>query len=136
MNIRANGAPAAAAGWTQCRSVTPRRVLRRRCLQLWMVATTLWLVAVCVGLGWIIGNEVSAGRDLAYEIAQLDCTADSAPCPASAAKSAEWADVADLIWTFGSSYVLAALLLPPALLLALGAGVLLCRRERRHPLAG
>ena len=132
MNIDArSGASTRAAGWVECLSTMPHRSLGRTCLRVWICATILWIV-VGGGLGWIINNQVSAGRDLAHEIAQLDCTTDTERCPDIETTSAGWVDVADLIWTFGSGYVLAAALLPPFVLLLGGFGVLFCRRDRRR----
>jgi hypothetical protein len=112
----------------------PRR-LRRQCLCGWLVASVLWLG----GLGGLaavkIDDQVRASHDLAGDIARLDCPTAPATCERAGAKPHHetWRDVADVVWTFGGSYVLAVALLPPAILLILGGGALWVRHARPRP---
>lgn len=102
--------------------------VRRQCIRAWILASIFWLVILGGLAAFLIGDHVAASREVALDIAQLDCTTVK-PC-AAAAGGEQWTDVADLVWTFGARYVLAAILIPPAALLLLGGTAIRLRHAR------
>ena len=104
---------------------------RRRCINLWLAFTVVWALAVVGIVASRLDDQVAASRDLAREIALLDCA--SASCAADEKMVTRWSDLVALMVEYRAPLLLEVTFLPP--LGALGiALVVLAVRRRRDPL--
>jgi hypothetical protein len=95
-----------------------------------MLVSFVWVAALLLFVGARIDEQVKASRELARDIARLDCPVQRASCAGKPMMRETWLDVADVVWTFGGRYVLALLLAPPAALLVVGVAALRVRHGR------
>jgi len=105
---------------------------RNRCISLWLAFTIVWAVGVLVVVASRLDDHVAASRDLAADIAALDCPTTST-CAHDEGMVTRWSDLALLVVEYRAPLLLEITLLPP--LGALGIALFVLARRRRTQLA-
>jgi hypothetical protein len=119
--------------------VAVQRLARRptTMMRLWACASLAWLAAVA-SLAWEqIEDQVEAGREVARDVAVLDCEGTAAAiakclAKAEAAAGVSWGDIAAVAWEHAPITIAAWFFLPPfGLLLAALLMMRVSREEAR-----
>ncbi len=100
--------------------VAVQRLARRptTMMRLWACASLAWLAAVA-SLAWEqIEDQVEAGREVARDVAVLDCEGTAAAiakclAKAEAAAGVSWGDIAAVAWEYEPITIAAWFFLPP-----------------------
>jgi hypothetical protein len=101
---------------------------RNRCISLWLAFTIVWAVGVLAVVASRLDDQVAASRDLAADIAALDCPSTS-PCAHDEGMVTRWSDLVMLVVEYRAPLLLEITLLPP--LGALGIALFVLARRRR-----
>lgn len=105
-------------------------------MRLWAFVSFAWL-AVVASVAWErIEDQVEAGREVARDVAVLDCQGTAAAiakclAKAEAAVGASWGDVAAVAWEYEATTIAAWFFLPPLGMLL--AALLTMRASRAQP---
>lgn len=87
-------------------------------MKLWAGVSLAWLAGLAI-LAWLqIAAQVQAGREVARDVAGLDCEGSAAVvsnclATAEAAAGVSWGDIAAVAWQYEAIAILACCFLPP-----------------------
>ena len=101
---------------------------RNRCISLWLAFTIVWALGVVAVVASRLDDHVAASRDLAADIAALDCPATSG-CAPDEGMVTRWSDLAMLVIEYRAPLLLEITFLPQ--LGALGIMLFVMARRRR-----
>jgi hypothetical protein len=101
---------------------------RNRCISVWLAFTIVWALGVLAVVASRLDDQVAASRDLAADIAALDCPA-TATCTHDEGMVTRWSDLVLLVVEYRAPLLLELTLLPP--LGALGIALFVLSRRRR-----